>query len=62
VGAVLAGFLFKAESLSGSQALSIVGMGVAATAFSALLLRFREAEAPQAAALNAVSAGAQPAD
>jgi MFS transporter, NNP family, nitrate/nitrite transporter len=62
VGAVLAGFLFKAESLSGARALSILGMAVAATAFSVLLLRFREAEAPQAAALGAATAGAQSAD
>lgn len=43
-GAVLAGFLFKAESLSGSSALRILGTAVAVSAFSALLLRFRESE------------------
>jgi NNP family nitrate/nitrite transporter-like MFS transporter len=48
VGAVCAGFLFKAESLSGSQALSILGIAVAVTAFSALLLRFQEDEVPLA--------------
>lgn len=45
-GAVLAGFLFKAESLSGSSALRILGVSVAICAFSSLLLRFRELEAP----------------
>lgn len=45
-GAVLAGFLFKAESLSGSSALRILGISVAVCAFSALLLRFRESEVP----------------
>ena len=62
VGAVLAGFLFKAESLSESQALSILGTVVAATAFSALFLRFREAKAPQAALLRLPAIGAQSAD
>ncbi len=62
VGAVCAGFLFKAESLSGSQALSILGMAVAATSFSCLLLRFREAEATQAVSLSAPVAEAQSAD
>lgn len=46
VGAVLAGFLFKAESISGSRALFILGTAVAICAFSALLLRFRESDAP----------------
>jgi NNP family nitrate/nitrite transporter-like MFS transporter len=50
VGAVLAGFLFKAESISGSRALFILGIAVAISAFSALLLRFRESEATQAVA------------
>lgn len=62
VGAVCAGFLFKAESLSGSQALSILGIAVAVTSFSALLLRFREAEASQAASLSATAVRAQSAD
>jgi NNP family nitrate/nitrite transporter-like MFS transporter len=62
VGAVLAGFLFKAESISGSQALSILGMVVAATAFSVLLLRFNEAEAPQRALVGASVIQAQSAD
>jgi NNP family nitrate/nitrite transporter-like MFS transporter len=52
VGAVLAGFLFKAESLSESQALSILGMAVAATAFCALILRFQEVEASEVALLG----------
>jgi NNP family nitrate/nitrite transporter-like MFS transporter len=62
VGAVCAGFLFKAESLSGAQALSILGIAVAVTGFSALLLRFREAEAPQLATLSAPAVQAQSAD
>jgi MFS transporter, NNP family, nitrate/nitrite transporter len=62
LGGVAAGFLFKAESLSGSQALSILGMAVAVTAFSTLLLRFHEVEAPQTVELNATAVGAQPAD
>jgi len=62
VGAVLAGFLFKAESLSGAQALSILGMVVAATAFSVLMLRFSEAEAPQTAMLGTSAIHAQSAD
>ena len=62
VGAVLAGFLFKAESISGAQALSILGMVVAATAFSVLLLRFSEAEAPQTAMLSTSAIHAQSAD
>jgi NNP family nitrate/nitrite transporter-like MFS transporter len=62
VGAVCAGFLFKAESLSGAQALSILGIAVAVTGFSALLLRFREAEAPQATSLSVPAVQAQSAD
>jgi NNP family nitrate/nitrite transporter-like MFS transporter len=62
VGAVCAGFLFKAESLSGSQALSILGIAVAITSFSALLLRFRDAEAPQAVSLSVPAVQAQSAD
>jgi len=46
VGAVLAGFLFKAEGLSSSNALFILGTAVAISAFSALLLRFRQTESP----------------
>jgi MFS transporter, NNP family, nitrate/nitrite transporter len=45
-GAVLAGFLFKAEGISSSNALFILGIAVATSAFSALLLRFRESEVP----------------
>jgi NNP family nitrate/nitrite transporter-like MFS transporter len=52
VGAVLAGFLFKAESLSESQALSILGLAVAVTAFCALVLRFQEVEASEVALLG----------
>jgi MFS transporter, NNP family, nitrate/nitrite transporter len=43
LGAVLAALLFKSESLSGANAFLILGSIVAATSFSALLLRFREA-------------------
>jgi NNP family nitrate/nitrite transporter-like MFS transporter len=62
VGAVCAGFLFKAESLSGAQALSILGIAVAVTSFSALLLRFRESEAQQPASLGVSAVQAQSAD
>ena len=62
VGAVLAGFLFKMESLSASRALHILGMVVAASAFSALLLRFQEAEVPQATAQAFPGMEAQPGD
>jgi MFS transporter, NNP family, nitrate/nitrite transporter len=48
VGAVCAGFLFKAESISGSRALFTIGIAVAISACSALLLRFRESETPYA--------------
>ncbi len=62
VGAVLAGFLFKAESISTSRALYILGIVVAASAFSALLLRFREAEVSQAALQGFPGMEAQPGD
>jgi MFS transporter, NNP family, nitrate/nitrite transporter len=63
VGAVLAGFLFKAESISGQRALFLLGIAVAVSAFSALLLRFREGEAPQVAIASASSlAYVEPAD
>ena len=55
VGAVFAGFLFEAENISGSRALFILGTAVAISAFSVLLLRFREAEAP-VGAVRAISA------
>ncbi|MGH9681416.1 MAG: MFS transporter, partial [Candidatus Acidiferrales bacterium] len=61
-GAVLAGFLFKAESLSGSQALFILGIAVSISAFSALLLRFRESEAPAVAMQIAPATEAQAGD
>jgi MFS transporter, NNP family, nitrate/nitrite transporter len=61
-GAVCAGFLFKAKSLSGAQALSILGIAVAVTSFSALLLRFQESEVPQPASLSAPAVQAQSAD
>lgn len=62
VGAVCAGFLFKAEGLSASQALSILGSAVAVTAFSCLLLRFREREASQTVSLSAPAVEVQSAD
>ncbi len=62
LGAVLAGVLFKAESISGAQALSILGMVVAAASFSVLLLRFSEAEAPQRVPVGASAIQTQSAD
>lgn len=62
LGAVLAGFLFKSDSLSGSQAFTILGIAVATVALSALLLGFREVGAPRAAELSAATMGAQAAD
>ena len=63
VGAVLAGFLFKSESISGQRALFLLGIAVAVSAFSALMLRFREGEAPQVAMASASSlAYVEPAD
>ena len=62
LGAVLAGFLFKSDSLSGSQAFTILGIAVATAALSALLLGFREVGAPRAAELSAATMGAQAAD
>lgn len=61
-GAVFAGFLLKSESLSTSGALNILGIAVVAFAFSALLLRFREAKAPQSAAPYLPRMEAQPGD
>ncbi|MGH9742285.1 MAG: MFS transporter, partial [Candidatus Acidiferrum sp.] len=46
-GAVFAGFLFKAQSISEPRALFILGVVVALSAFSALALQFREAEASE---------------
>ena len=56
-GAVLASLLFKSESISGAQAFLYLGLAVAVTAFCALLLRFREAEAT----LTSMVGSAQPA-
>src|SRR5690606_33215066 len=39
-GAVLAGFLFKAEEFSYSEALAILGIGVALASLTSLLIRF----------------------
>jgi len=47
-GAVMAAMLFKSESISGAEAFFILGSTVAAVAFFALFLRFREATAPAA--------------
>lgn len=46
LGAVLAAMLFKSETISGANAFFILGNVVAATAFCALLLRFRDIKAP----------------
>lgn len=43
-GAVLAAMLFKSETLTGANAFFILGTVVTATAFCALLFRFRETE------------------
>jgi NNP family nitrate/nitrite transporter-like MFS transporter len=40
VGAVLAGFLFKAENISYRESLFIIGIAVAVTAFISLLTLF----------------------
>jgi NNP family nitrate/nitrite transporter-like MFS transporter len=45
-GAVMAAMLFKSETISGANAFFILGSTVTAAAFCALLLRFREIEAP----------------
>ena len=62
VGAVLAGFLFKAESISGPRALFILGVAVAISASFALLLRVRESEAPQAVTQFPPALGAEDGD
>ncbi|MHB8501829.1 MAG: MFS transporter [Candidatus Acidiferrales bacterium] len=46
-GAVFAGFLFKAQSISEPRALFMLGIAVAFSAFCALALRFRESEVPE---------------
>jgi NNP family nitrate/nitrite transporter-like MFS transporter len=48
-GAVLAAMLFRSERILGATAFFILGSLVAATAFSVLLLRFREHEVPKGA-------------
>jgi NNP family nitrate/nitrite transporter-like MFS transporter len=62
VGALLAGFLFKSESLSSANAFFYLGVSVAATAFFVLLLRFQEAEAPSLSFAKTAVLGAQSAD
>ena len=59
-GAVLAGFVLKADSLSTSGALSILGIAVAISAFSAFLLQFRESHVPQAATQIRLAAQVEP--
>jgi NNP family nitrate/nitrite transporter-like MFS transporter len=61
-GAVLAGFVLKAGSLSTSGALSILGIAVAISAFSAFLLQFRESHVPQAATQSRLATQAEPGD
>jgi NNP family nitrate/nitrite transporter-like MFS transporter len=62
VGALLAGFLFKSESLSSANAFFYLGISVAVSAFFVLLLRFQEAEAPSLSFADAGALGAQSAD
>jgi len=62
VGALLAGFLFKSESLSSAHAFFYLGLSVAITAFFVLALRFREAEAPSLSLVDAGELVAQSAD
>ena len=61
LGAVLAGFLFKAPSLTYSQALMILGTIVAASSVAAFAVRFKEKDATplamETAAVTAVAAG-----
>jgi MFS transporter, NNP family, nitrate/nitrite transporter len=59
-GAVLAGFLFRSETLATADALQILGMAAVVFAFSALLLRFREGEASQGAFQHLPQTEAQP--
>ncbi len=62
VGALLAGFLFKSESLSSANAFFYLGIFVAVSAFFVLLLRFQEAEASSPGFADAAAFGAQSAD
>ncbi len=62
VGALLAGFLFKSESLSSANAFFYLGISVSVSAFFVLLLRFQEAEAPSLTFAEAAALGAQSAD
>lgn len=61
-GAVVAGFILKAESLSTPGALSVLGIAVAISAFSAFLLQFRESRMPQGATQTRLAAQAEPGD
>jgi NNP family nitrate/nitrite transporter-like MFS transporter len=62
VGALLAGFLFKSESLSSANALFYLGLSVAVSAFFVLLLRFQQAESLSLSIADAEAPGAQAAD
>jgi NNP family nitrate/nitrite transporter-like MFS transporter len=62
VGALLAGFLFKSESISSANAFFYPGISVAVTAFFVLLLRFQEAEAPGLVFAGVEALGAQSAN
>ncbi|MCB0403919.1 MAG: MFS transporter [Bdellovibrionales bacterium] len=55
MGAVLAGFLFRSESLNWTQALFILGCCVVACSFFAFLVRFSEEAETQAAAEHALA-------
>lgn len=61
-GALLASFLFKAQSLSGADAFFIMGITVSATAFLVLLLKFRKAGVAEMPFLNAQMSTAQSGD
>lgn len=52
-GALLASFLFKAQSLSGADAFFIMGITVSASAFLVLLLKFRKAGVAEMSFLSA---------
>ena len=62
VGAVLASFLFKSETLSGATAFFILGVCVVVSSFFVLLLRFQEVQAPALAFANTQEPIAQSGD
>ncbi len=58
-GAVLTGMLFRSEAISMQTALYWMGVGVAVTALSAIMVRFPEAEKSAEPALSPMLAGAK---